>query len=238
MPRERRNQRAYAGLLACLLLGTVFVLGIGGLAWIGEAAEVGPARMLLVSLMVLGLRPAHGRDGVLVPYGVHRGGRWLRLRDQKRDELAALPDDNTVGDPDGQRKLHEYLTAINSTEARIGLLQRSEPWLGESPPDVAKGPIWRLSPSARTMVQICIVAGFVLGLTLGTARIAATDAEELSVTLKRTLLVHLVVSGLLGALFAAPLGWIAVLLFGKTERVESTQAEEEDDTGRSGPETA
>ena len=58
----------------------------------------------------------------------------LKLREQRRRDFHALGDDNTVvADPDGPRKLHEYLTAINSTEARIGLLQRSEPWPGDKP---------------------------------------------------------------------------------------------------------
>jgi hypothetical protein len=36
-----------------------------------------------------------------------------------------------TADPEGERKTHEYLTAITSTEARIGLLQRSQPWPGK-----------------------------------------------------------------------------------------------------------
>ncbi len=59
---------------------------------------------------------------------------WKKMQRQRR-EIEALPDDNTViGDPDGARKTHEYLTAITSTEARIGLLQRSDPWPGDQPP--------------------------------------------------------------------------------------------------------
>lgn len=60
---------------------------------------------------------------------------WRKLRRQREVEFAALGDDNTVtADPEGERKTHEYLTAITSTEARIGLLQRSEPWPGDKPP--------------------------------------------------------------------------------------------------------
>lgn len=163
----------------------------------------------------------------------------MKLRDQKRIELEELGDENKVfADPDGQRKLHEYLTAINSTEARIGLLQRSEPWPGEAPPPAPEGPVWRLSGAARAILPACVAIGFVVGIALGAARMAGMDGAELSVTLKRTLLARLLVSGLLGALFASPLGWIAVLLFGKTEPVETPPAEEDDDTGRSGPETA
>lgn len=59
---------------------------------------------------------------------------WKKLRRQRR-EIEAMPDDNTVvGDPDGARKTHQYLTAMTSTEARIGLLQRSDPWPGDKPP--------------------------------------------------------------------------------------------------------
>lgn len=60
------------------------------------------------------------------------GARRLQ---QRKAEFEALGDDNTVtADPEGERKTHEYLTAITSTEARIGLLQRSDPWPGEKPP--------------------------------------------------------------------------------------------------------
>lgn len=60
----------------------------------------------------------------------------LKSRAQRQREFEALGDDNTVvGDPDGPRKLHEYLSAVTSTEARIGLLQRSEPWPGDAPPE-------------------------------------------------------------------------------------------------------
>lgn len=64
----------------------------------------------------------------ILPIGViHLGIR--KLRAQRQVETEALGDDNTVtADPDGPRKTHEYLTAITSVEARIGLLQRSEPW--------------------------------------------------------------------------------------------------------------
>jgi hypothetical protein len=71
---------------------------------------------------------------VILPYGVVYLG-WLKLRDQQDREVQALGDDNTVtADPEGPRKLHEYLTAITSMEARIGLLQRSEPYPGDPPP--------------------------------------------------------------------------------------------------------
>jgi len=56
----------------------------------------------------------------------------LKIRHQRKVEFEQLPDDNTVEDhPDGERKLHEYLTAITSTEARIGLIQTSQPWPGD-----------------------------------------------------------------------------------------------------------
>lgn len=58
---------------------------------------------------------------------------WRAIKRQRLSQQR-LSDDNTVtADPEGPRKLHEYLTAITSTEARIGLLQRSEPYPGDKP---------------------------------------------------------------------------------------------------------
>jgi hypothetical protein len=52
-----------------------------------------------------------------------------KIKRQQEVEINRLGDDNTVQyDPDGERKLHEYLTAVTSTEARIGLIQTSSPW--------------------------------------------------------------------------------------------------------------
>lgn len=232
MPRERRNQRAYAGLLACLLLGTVFVLGIGGLAWIGEAAEVGPARMLLVSLMVLGLSLLTGVT-VFVPYGFIALG-WLRLGDYRRDELAALPDDNTVGDPEaGERKYQEWLSAVNSTEAFLGMVPRSAPYVPpeQRPPEGARPPRTRLSRLGMALLfgatllgasSAAIIAGQ-HDLGHGTGGAAARNAS----------VIQLFVAALAGSLFGLPIGLVLALLFGRIE-IE----EEEDDTGRSGPETA
>ena len=164
----------------------------------------------------------------------------MKLRDQKRFEFEELGDDNEVNaDPEGQRKLHEYLTAINSTEARIGLLQRSEPWPGpeskldgESP----RRPILRFSKSTLSSVRLCVLLGFVAGVVLGIATLLNPHDAELPTTLKRTLLMRVAVSGVLGAVFAAPLGWIVALLFGKTEPVE--QMEESHDAGAGGSEAA
>lgn len=69
----------------------------------------------------------------ILPLGVFHLG-LVKAREQRQRAIAALGDDNTVtADPDGPRKLHEYLSAITSTEARIGLLQRSEPYSGDKP---------------------------------------------------------------------------------------------------------
>jgi uncharacterized membrane protein len=59
-----------------------------------------------------------------------------KLVRQRKVEFHELEDENVVNyDPDGERKLHEYLTAITSTEARIGLIQTSEPWRGPKAAD-------------------------------------------------------------------------------------------------------
>jgi hypothetical protein len=66
---------------------------------------------------------------VLLLFVLVRGLR--KVIRQRNLDIHELDDENVVNfDPDGERKLHEYLTAITSTEARIGLIQTSEPWPG------------------------------------------------------------------------------------------------------------
>lgn len=165
----------------------------------------------------------------------------IKLRDQKRYELEELGDENKVyDDPDGERKLHDYLTAITSTEARIGLLQRSDPWPGPAA-EVAKvsdAPKWRFTKAAQSMMRLCVLFGLIAGALLGALSVEGINTAEATDTLKRSLLVRTVVSGVLGAVFATPLGWIAALLFGKTEPVEVTsEPGEEHDAGTGSPET-
>lgn len=70
---------------------------------------------------------------IILPWGVlHLGIR--KMREQRLRDFHALGDENTVtADPEGARKTHEFITALASTEARIGLLQRSEPYAGDKP---------------------------------------------------------------------------------------------------------
>jgi hypothetical protein len=166
----------------------------------------------------------------------------MKLRDQKRFELEELGDANEVkDDPEGERKLHEYLTAITSTEARIGLLQRSEPWPGPELPQQKKssGPTRRFTATTLVAMRACAILGFVAGICLAAVTNPSLAHEEVSRAMHRAFLMRIGVSGVVGALLAAPLGWVVALLFGKTETVRQAEdAEVADDARGSGPEAA
>jgi hypothetical protein len=120
MAIHRRTRRFLWLLALSCLLGLLFF------------AATSPRGVVETVIVFVGSQLG-GFATVFLPYGIVYLG-WRRLHDQRGAEFEALGDDNTVtADPEGPRKLHEYLTAITSTEARIGLLQRSEPYPGDPP---------------------------------------------------------------------------------------------------------
>lgn len=100
---------------ACAVLGVVMFAG--GDEFVGWAWDLAALAAVPVFLLV---------------------ALW-RLRRRRTAEYEALGDENSVlDDPEGVRKTHEYLTAVTSMEARIGLLQRSQPYAGDQPPSPSR----------------------------------------------------------------------------------------------------
>jgi len=126
MDAPRRNRRAVVALVICVGAGVLLSFPF---AFGGTDSAVLDVVEIVVTLTGGAL---FGLFTFFFPYAiVYLGLR--KLREQRQREFAALGDDNTVtADPEGERKTHEYLTAITSTEARIGLLQRSQPWPGKT----------------------------------------------------------------------------------------------------------
>jgi hypothetical protein len=108
---------------------------------VGKYFDGGGLKLALAALLWIGFGALLGMVQWFMPYAIIVLG------------LAKLGDDNVVkSDPDGERKLHEYLTAIGSTEARIGLLQRSDPYIPPEhrAPEGVKPPRVTLSRLAGT----------------------------------------------------------------------------------------
>ena len=144
----------------------------------------------------------------------------MKLREQRREELDALGDENVVqGDPDGERKLHDYLTAVTSMEARIGLLQQPAPYIppDERAPEGTKPPRAFLSKLGWNILSSTMIAGTLSGVMLGHLHGLGGDASDGSGVFR------LFAAGMAGALLAAPFGLLAALLFGRITQVEQDE---------------
>jgi len=185
--------------------GGVVALVLGLLLWVGLGVILGALQLFPYAFIVLG---------------------FAKLREQKRESLEALGDENKVrADPDGERKLHDYLTAITSTEARIGLLQRSTPWI---PPE--QRPLEGTTPLRTTLskpgwglVCACLAAGAAVGGAIG----LRNGLGETT-----TGFVLLIAAALFGMVLASPLGILLAVLMGLTQR------ENRDDAGTSSGQAA
>jgi hypothetical protein len=220
MSRERQNRRASIGLLVCLLGGTVVVMAGGGLDWLMDAATADAVSFALVGL-ILFVMCLMAAAVVFIPYGFIALG-WLKLQ-QQQSELAKLPDDNTVGDPvEGERKYQQWISSVNSTEAFLGMVPRSDPYVPpeQRPPADAKPPRVKLSTFGKACTLAIVVAGAAVGVVL--LRMARPEAEPL----------QMFTATLVGVLFATPPGLVIGLMVGRVE------IEEEDDARGSDQQTA
>jgi hypothetical protein len=223
MLREHQNRRAFAGLVVCFVVAAVIVLAAGGLHELrtneGLNFAVAVSMLTAVTLVLAG--------AMFLPYGFIVLG-WMRLQQDKL-ELASMPDDNVVGDPEaGERKLHDYLTAISSTEARIGLLQRSDPYIppARRAPDGAKPPRVIMSKLGWNLISGTILAGGAAGVALGMYHGLGAGGEY------GLGFVQLSAASLVGMVLASPVGVTLALLFGRIE------VEGRDDARSSGSEAA
>lgn len=209
-------------------------LGMGEAAllmWLGNYFRGATLNVWLVFAVVLWLCVGFiiAMVQFFLPYAIIVLG-VAKLREQRREELEALGDENVVhADPDGERKLHEYLTAMTSMEARIGLLQRSDPYIPpeQRAPEGTKPPRAFMSKTGWSLLSGVTFAGFVAGILLGHRHGLGTGGENAQGVLQ------LLSAGFAGLLLSAPFGLVAALLFGRI-----TQVEEADDAGAGGPETA
>jgi hypothetical protein len=222
MNREPANRAAAIGLTICLALGALSVVFIGLLAGAikvlerGNLIEIGLMLLLGALLAVL-----LGAFTFFLPYGfLYFGIR--RLRQMKGAEL---PDDNTVGDPEeGEKKFHQWLTAVNSFEAYIGMVPRSEPYVPpekRTPADVKPSRALLGVAGMRVLMVFCAVGaigGVVLGVING-ADIARGDDEPQGFAVLRLFL-----CSILGALAAVPAGFMVALLFARVIRPAESAA--------------
>lgn len=131
MAAPERNARALTALALCMGAGVLLSLPFA------FSGTDNPLHNVVAFLATLVGGALFGLFTFFFPYAIIYLG-LRKLREQRKAEFESLGDDNTVtADPEGERKTHEYLTAITSTEARIGLLQRSEPWPGDKPPSAS-----------------------------------------------------------------------------------------------------
>ena len=210
----------------------------------GRNLSASGSGMLVAIVITLMLGVMLGTLQWFMPYAVVVLG-LAKLFEQRKEAIDALGDDNTVNsDPDGERKLHDYLTAISSTEARIGLLQRSAPYVPpeQRAPENARMPHSRLSKTGWSVLSATLVAGAISGAFIAAFKgVGFVDAGTGSeVVARNTGLLRLFISSLIGAVLSLPVGVIMALLFGRIEAAgtEAADTEEPDDAGRSGPETA
>lgn len=196
---------------------------------IGDHFDAGGLELAFRILLLVCLGVMLGFLQWFLPYAVVILG-ISKIREQRREDLEALGDENVVhADPDGERKLHDYLTATTSLEARIGLLQRSDPYIPpeQRAPEDAKPPRAFLSKVGWNILSGTMIAGTLSGVLLGHLHGLGGDANDGSGVLR------LFAAAMAGAVLSAPFGLVAALLFGRI-----TQVEEADDAGAGGPETA
>lgn len=192
----------------------------------------GPAEFLGAGLLVFLMCMLAGA-GIFIPYGFVALG-WLRLGDYRKHELEALPDDNTVGDPEaGERKYQEWLSAMNSSEAFLGMIPRSAPYVppDERAPDNARLPRMRLNAVGLACVAATALIGSLFGVYVAAQYGVGVRGGDAVVRNVNAL--QVICAGLMGALFALPFGYVVALIVGRVEVQEDT-----DDARGSGPETA
>jgi hypothetical protein len=158
---------------------------------------------------------------------------WFRLRD-RRQEFEELADDNTVGDPEaGERKLNEYLSAITSMEARIGMLQRSAPYIPpeKRPPPDMEPPRHKLTTRGRKLVGTVLCLGVLAGIALGMLNgIHTRDLPDATLGFQPVVLMRLAVCGALGLMCALPIAALVAAF--------NVEVQEPDDAGADRPEAA
>lgn len=237
---DAQSRRAYLGLGICLGVGTCFTLVFGGLATVLEAFEEGPLVGLGYTGIVLVLCVSAAAS-LFLPYGFIALG-WLKIGDYKRHTLDQLGDDNTVGDPEaGERKYQQWITAVNSPEAYLGLVPRSADYVApeQRPPADAKPPRSRLSAGGWRALTIVMALGAIGGVVAGSGYGIGQPQEDAPRLLP---VLRLFVCSLIGAVLAAPIGVALALAFGRIEdRPEDADADDENesdahDAGTGGPE--
>ena len=211
MNRVRANKRVLIAASICLVIGMAPPIGFIAAEGGHSALLAGDLRALLAMVLFFVFTSVVLAFFLLAVYGVVVLG-WLRIRDEA-GEANAFADDNTVGDPEaGERKLHDYLTAITSMEARIGMLQRSAPY---TPPDQrlpadAQPPRASLTTQGRRLVGSVLVLGVVAGVALGLMHgIDLRELPEPAYGYQPVMVARLAVCGLLGLVTAMP---VAVFL--------------------------
>jgi hypothetical protein len=220
------------GLSLCLLLGAVTVMSfLGGYSELQKAWDIGPAALLFTALLYSML--SFGA-GILVFFSVGFFALgWLRIGDSRK-EAGELPSDNTVGDPvEGERKLTQWLSAMQSTEAYIGMIPRSAPYVPPErrPPPGFKPPRARLTRAGWQILSVCLVSGFVAGAAVGWLHgVDAVPGLEAHQGYQPVGLMRLLISGLLGTLAVLPVAIFVAAFF--------AEVKERDDAGADRPETA
>ena len=238
MGRHSQNNRFGVATAICVLLGELeaFVIVIAAGHFKGSLGS-----MLVAGVIALMLGVVIGMLQWFMPYAILVLG-IAKLFEQKKEVLDELGDENSVKfDPDGERKLHDYLTAINSTEARIGLLQRSAPYVPpeERPPEDAVVPPTRMSRAGRNVFSATVIAGAVLGAVIaaynGVGVVEVGEGAEAAA--RNTGHLRMFLSSLIGAVLALPVGLLLALLCGRVE-VVTDEEDGIDDARGSGSETA
>jgi hypothetical protein len=225
MSRARQNRRFRVAITICMVLGLIEAAVLMG---VGKYFDGSGLKLALAALLWIGFGALLGMVQWFMPYAIIVLG-LAKLFEQKKEALEALGDDNVVkSDPDGERKLHEYLTAIGSTEARIGLLQRSDPYIPPEhrAPEGVKPPRVTLSRLGWNLVTVTMLTGAAAGAAFGMYHGLGAGGDN------GVALVQLIVAALVGVVLASPVGVVLALVFGRIEQ------EEPDDAGRSSQRTA
>ena len=240
MSRRRETSRFRTAMVICLVIGELQAFFLAGVS--GNLSESGLALVVSVFFTLL-LGVILGVGACFFPFAIVVLG-LQKLFEQRVEVLDELGSENVVHeDPDGERKLHEYLSAITSMEARIGLLQQSTPYIPpeERAPESAKSPRARLSRTGWGALMASMVAGAIAGAFYG-ASVGVGDAgahgSDPAVT-RNVDLLRMFVSTMAGAVLSTPVGMVLALVFGRVEEIEDEVSEERklgDDTGTGSPE--
>ena len=228
MSRESQTERFRVALAVCMVLGLVEAVLLMA---VGDHFDVDGLELAFRLLLLVCFGVMLGFLQWFLPYAVVVLG-IAKIREQRREDMEALGDENVVhADPEGERKLHDYLTAMTSLEARIGLVQRSDPYVppDQRPPESAKPPRATLSKTGWGLLSGLTFSGLVAGIGLGHMHGLGGGGENAAGV------AQLLGAGIAGVLLAAPFGLVAALLFGRITQVPD---EEEDDTGAGSSEAA